>query len=297
MNELGRVQRFALFVFLVVFTFALGFGALSSDSPQLSVFFWIPLAAYVFALCARLLGTDMQLADGFVVSLVAIIAVVFALTPVLQRGPDDPFPDPCKKRLHEIASALSAYQEARKRYPPPYIADAEGRPLVSWRVVLLPYLGEHTLYEKWKQHRDEPWDGQHNRKNSQQEIGVFHCPSDKGPNTDASYVAVVGPGTIWPDGSKRVTNDSIRDGTDNTLLIVEVKNSGINWMEPRDLDFETLSLGVNPGSGLGVSSNHPGYVNAVFASGRIVTIHENIALDQLRALFTIGGREKLEPLP
>ena len=159
-------------------------------------------------------------------------------------------------------------------------------------MLLLPYMDNRPLYDQWKQHRNEPWNGPQNSKLSQTVLEFLHCPSDTGPITDTSYVAVVGPGTIWP-GTVQVGNSQITDGTSNTLVLVEVTNSGINWMEPRDLDFANRSPGINPRSGLGVSSNHPAIVCVQFADGRTTTLNESITEQQLRALLTIAGGEKV----
>ena len=65
-------------------------------------------------------------------------------------------------------------------------------------------------------------------------------------------------------------------------------------MEPRDLDFKNLSLGVNPKSGLGVSSGHPAVACVLFADGRTVTIPEHLTEQELQALLTISGGEGRE---
>ncbi len=195
--------------------------------------------------------------------------------------------------LHQIGIALANYHAVHKCYPPAFVADAQGQPLVSWRVLLLPYMDSRPLFDEWKKHRDEPWNGPHNIKLSQTVLEFLHCPSDAGPVTDTSYVAVVGPGTIWP-GTAQVADSQITDGAANTIILVEVANSGINWMEPRDLDFKNLSLGVNPKSGLGVSSGHPAVACVLFADGRTVTIPEHLTEQELQALLTISGGEGRE---
>ncbi|HVU90322.1 MAG TPA: DUF1559 domain-containing protein [Pirellulales bacterium] len=196
----------------------------------------------------------------------------------------------CMSNMHQLGLALANYHANNGCYPPAYFADAHGRPLVSWRVLLLPYLENRQLYDEWKRHADEPWDGPHNIKLSQQVLEFFHCPSDPGPATETSYVAVVGPGTIWP-GTGKVKESQIKDGKSNTILLVEVANSGINWMEPRDLDLKNRAPGVNAPSGLGVSSGHPGCACILFADGRVLTIDEHITDKDLQALLTIAGGE------
>ncbi len=70
-----------------------------------------------------------------------------------------------------------------------------------------------------------------------------------------SYVAVVGPNTIWPGRASTKLTD-IRDGTANTAIVVEIVDSGIHWMEPTDLDMSTMAMSINPPEGVGISSSH-----------------------------------------
>ena len=132
-------------------------------------------------------------------------------------------------------------------------------------MLLLEYM-DGQLYGNWKLHSDEPWNGPHNSKLKASAPEFFRCPSDRGPASDTSYVAVVGPGTIWP-GTSRVSQSQITDGLSNTVIVVEVANSGINWMEPRDLDFVNRAPGINAKSGLGVRSRHPLHACVLYADG------------------------------
>src|SRR3990172_9467251 len=67
----------------------------------------------------------------------------------------------CKNNLHQIEMALHYYHDKYHCFPPAYVADASGRPLHSWRVLLLPFLEQENLYRQYR--FDEPWDGPHNR--------------------------------------------------------------------------------------------------------------------------------------
>src|SRR5205814_1696406 len=68
--------------------------------------------------------------------------------------------DPAEEHLKQLAGALDKYHEKHGSYPPAALCDGEGRPVLSWRVALLPYLGEEALYNEFK--LDEPWDSLHN---------------------------------------------------------------------------------------------------------------------------------------
>src|SRR4051794_8582362 len=63
--------------------------------------------------------------------------------------------------LKRIGLALHSYHDVNGRLPPAVVYGKDGRPLYSWRVLLLPYLEEELLYRQFKQ--DEPWDSKHNQ--------------------------------------------------------------------------------------------------------------------------------------
>jgi hypothetical protein len=195
--------------------------------------------------------------------------------------------------MRNIALALQQYEAMNGSFPPAYIPAADGKPIHSWRVLLLPYLDQRQLYKQYL--FDEPWDGPNNSKLQSIVVKLYSCPSDVyGPT--ASYVAVTGPQTIWP-GAKSTKMSDIKDGTANTIILVEVHNSGIHWMEPRDLDMSQMPMAVNSPTGLSISSGHSGpFANIIFADGRPQRIPNNTPDKSLRAALTIAGSEKT-PLP
>jgi hypothetical protein len=85
---------------------------------------------------------------------------------------------------------------------------------------------------------DEPWDSPNNRKlHNLTPYTVLHCPCDPASpgSTETNFVAVVGPGTVFPsDGTSRRLAD-VSDGPENTLMVVEIVGAGIHWMEPKEL--------------------------------------------------------------
>ena len=205
----------------------------------------------------------------------------------------------CSGHFKQIVVALHNYHDEYGSFPPAYIADAKGQPLHSWRVLLLPYIERADLYARYN--FSEPWNGPNNRKLMAEMPHEFGCPSEPGPmngRTETSYVAVVGPGTVWP-GEKAVGLSQILDGTTNTLLVVEIHDSGICWLEPRDLHTSQMPLAINPPRGQGINSRHgsqddqgPGKgVNAVFCDGHTQFLPNTLSSKSLRAMLTIGGGE------
>ncbi len=189
----------------------------------------------------------------------------------------------CSNNLRQIGLALHNYHDVYGTLPPAYIPDEEGRPMHSWRVLILPFLGEGPLYDRYD--FDEPWDGPNNRFLADLMPQVYYCPSDPHELTEnTNYVMIVGERTI-SDGPTARRFGEVTDGTSNTLGVVESIDEGIHWMEPRDLPFEELEFGL--------MSRHPGGGNALLLDGSVRFISATIDREVLRAMATIDGGERV----
>ena len=194
----------------------------------------------------------------------------------------------CSNNLKQLALALHNYHDAYGSFPPAYIADVQGRPMHSWRVLVLPFLEDGRVYDQYR--FDEPWDGPNNRRLHAQINRVFRCPSDATSAAGmTNYVVVAGAGTVFPnEGCVRF--DQITDALGDTLLVVEVHNSGIHWLEPRDLHVTQMAGTINPAAGQGISSVHRG-ANVVFADDQTVFLPDTLPAGDLRGMLTIDGSE------
>jgi hypothetical protein len=162
----------------------------------------------------------------------------------------------CVCNLGCLELALRNYESTYGFLPPAAIADANGKPLLSWRVAILPFVEQESLYKQIK--LDEAWDGPNNRRFNSLRPSIFLCPShiENSENGFTDYVAVVGPRTLFPGGGKTRSRADIRDDPASTLVVVESMNSAINWMEPRDLEWDRMSFRLNDGLRPSISSNH-----------------------------------------
>lgn len=219
----------------------------------------------------------------FVVSLFVVPRL--NLVPSAQRAP-------CQSNLRQIGLALHEYYQAYGCFPPAYIADKDGKSMHSWRVLLLPFLDCDDLYKQYD--FAEPWNGPHNSRLMGKCPSVYRCPLASNRNPSATnYLAVVGAATLWP-GGKSPRLEDIRDGMSNTIGVVEVADSDINWMEPRDMGFDQAVVGVNKDRHVGISSNHSGGANVSFVDGSVRYLPESVSPATLRAFLTIAGGEKIE---
>jgi hypothetical protein len=162
----------------------------------------------------------------------------------------------CFGSMTSIGDALLQYQAKHHALPAAYVPGADGRPAHSWRIAILPFLqvGNPEIESKYRY--DEPWNGPHNATLHDKGLWwYYHCPSDPGTRSETSYVAVVGPRTAFP-GWKGVRLTDIKWGAANTIVVVETMQSGIHWMEPRDMSINDALRGVNAKPEPSISSRH-----------------------------------------
>jgi len=237
------------------------------------------------------LATQKQINEAIVVTMVVCLFIALLLPIIsVQKGPSRRMS--CQNNLHNLALALQCYHDDYRSYPPAYLADENGKPMHSWRVLILPYIEQKNLYDLYS--FNEPWDGPNNRKLHGVVLQLYSCPAHASnqPPTVTSYVAVVGPQTVWP-GENATKMSDIKDGVSKTLLIVETHNSGIHWMEPRDLDFSKMPMTINPPQGGGFSSPHSTLAQGAFADGSVRAMIDDTPPATVRAILTVNGGEKV----
>jgi hypothetical protein len=228
--------------------------------------------------------------------LAVLIVLGLMLYPAFESAREAARRSECRGDLFFLRFALQNYHETYGCFPPPYIADAEGRPMHSWRVLILPFIDQAQLYNEYR--FDEPWDGPNNCKLAGKiNQYAFHCASDvpawgEPEELTANFLAVVGPGMAWQEG-KCINLDDITDGHESTIMLVEAANSGVHWMEPRDLHILQKAPTINPKGGQGISSRHLGGAHAATAGGRTLFLSEKLSAATIRALLTINGGEKI----
>jgi hypothetical protein len=207
------------------------------------------------------------------------------LLPAVQQARETARRMSCSNNLRNLGLALLNYENTFKSLPPAAIVDkANGAPLLSWRVAVLPFIEENELYKEF--HLDEPWDSPHNIKLLDKMPSVFRCPTQILPPGETSYLAVVGNEFALRKDSGRGLG-SILDGTSNTILIVEAgRGQSVPWTAPEDFTPQQ----ADPISGL-VPSWHAGGFHTVLADCSVRFIAADISPKILWGLFTCDGGE------
>ena len=233
---------------------------------------------------------------------VASVAVLMcvAFTPIRVSALDRR----CKANLQAIGLALQGYHSDYGCYPPAYTTDVTGRPMHSWRALVLPYVGEHALYRSYR--LEEPWDGPNNARLSARMPAVYECPAHPHRGR-SSYAVVVGPGTVFPPVPACVSASQIKDP--RASLVVELGGAGIPWLEPRDLKlperlviprgWDELKKAAEDDiddlhrQGLADQPLHPHGINFLFSPVEVEAwwLFGREAGSMLRSMLTIDGGE------
>jgi len=214
-----------------------------------------------------------------------IIAVVIALMlPATRRASPAARRTQCKNNLKQIGLALYNYHDTYHAFPPAFTVDADGKPLHSWRTLLLPYLDQKPLYDKID--LAKAWDNPVNAEAFKTHFHVFHCPSTEGPMTHTTYMAVVGFRSCFQPAESRSLSE-ITDNHSETLMVIEVANDkAVHWMSPVDAN-EQFVLDFEPKSKL----DHTGGTHALFVDGSVRFLSANLDPAVRRALISIDGNE------
>jgi hypothetical protein len=188
--------------------------------------------------------------------------------------------------LRQIALALHNYNDTYGKLPAVASFDKESKPLLSWRVHILPFIEQQTLYQEF--HLDEPWDSEHNKKLIPRMPSVYSCQDAKlsGPGK-TTYLAPVGKGNMFTGDATQLRFGDVPDGTSNTILLLQANaDQAVTWTKPADFapDLD------KPLDILFVGQRDLGF-NAAFADGSVHFLLDTIDRKTLRALFTRAGGE------
>jgi hypothetical protein len=194
-----------------------------------------------------------------------------------------------QNNLKQLALAIHNYHGVTNHFPAAGSANAAGQKLLSWRVHLLPYLGQNDLYRQF--HLDEPWDSPHNRTLIAKTPAVFASPnlsSQARSEGKTTYLAPIAPGAIF-GGDQPTTFGQIADGSSNTILLLEAKPSAaVVWTKPEDLSVD-LDAPLQGLTGQAIRGFH-----AVLADGSVRFISESVDPQVLRRLFLMNDGEVVE---
>lgn len=252
------------------------------------------------------LRTSILTASIATLALLALLTVSIGITE-LRRWGDLQAIRADYMRMKSVAEAINAYYERYDSYPPPVVHDAAGKPLYSWRVLILPFLGYQDLYDSYQ--LDQPWDSPANTyllTKMPREYCSIRSP-DAWEKHEPNVFLLTGTGTIFPP-SGPISRNEILDSP--TLLLIQSNNGSIAWSEPGDVDTQKGNLKVGntpqlqigglhslPGSFLTTSSlqSRPSVALGVGANAEALMLTDQTSRRIIDALISPNGSEKISP--
>jgi len=192
----------------------------------------------------------------------------------------------CRQNLEKLGIGMRSYHKAHGSFPSVAHYDAQGRPLLSWRVLLLPHLGEQALFDEF--HMEESWDSPHNRTLVNRMPEIFRCPFDRDVlPTMSSYVAVSGAQTMFPS-RQSIRREDISDDLSLTVMLIEIGGSSIPWTKPEDLSFDVAVNVKDIPAARAYGARH-----VLLADGSVTTIVNAVKPSVWQALLTINDGESI----
>ncbi len=195
-------------------------------------------------------------------------------------------------QFKQTVVAMHNYYDTHKCLPPAAIRDKEGKPLLSWRVAVLPFLEQEALYKQF--HLDEPWDSPHNRTLIEKMPAIFADLDPRLKNQaregKTTVQVPVGPDTIFYK-NEGTRFQEITDGLSKTLMIVDVEPQlAVVWTKPDDWNVDMS----DPGRGVEESVHR--VFAAAFADGHVQLIDPKKTGEKtLKAELTRTGHETIDP--
>jgi len=184
--------------------------------------------------------------------------------------------------LGDLAKAMHHYHEKHGRLPPAAVYSKDGVPLLSWRVLLLPYLGQEELFRQFK--LDEAWDSPHNLRLLPQMPWAF-SPIERSPPQQpytTLFRVFVGQGTAFEGHEGLQLKDDFGARISDTILIVEAGDP-VPWTKPEDIPYDKN----RPLPKLGAIFK--GYFHAALADASTRRIRQDIKEATLRAAVIRNG--------
>jgi len=230
-----------------------------------------------------------QTEENIVGANVAVIGILVALLlPAVQAARGAAQRMQSSNNLKQIALAMHNFHDTFGGLPAQAKTDSEGKPLLSWRVMILPFLEQNAMFEQFR--LDEPWDSEHNKQFIQQMPEIYRRPNSTAPQGYTTYLVPVGKNMAFEPKSQPTPEDQMfttgtrfrdfTDGTSNTALCVEVNDdAAVIWTKPSDLEVDLMNVLK------GLGNAQPNGFNCLFTDGSVRFISKNVDANTLGNIF------------
>lgn len=141
------------------------------------------------------------------------------------------------EQIMTIGRIMMTYRQTNGTFPSD-IKSADGTPLLSWRVAVLPLMGLEELYKEFKQ--DEPWDSETNKSLMEKMPTVF-APMLEGVNPPKTVVRFFNSeGTPLSKPEMKPEDLPLPDST--LMLVTVTPEFAVEWTKPDALAFDSAKL-------------------------------------------------------
>ena len=225
-----------------------------------------------------------------VVIALGIIAIFLRLSLLMREIPREAAREiACANHLKQIMLGLQNYQEEYHAFPPAYTVDASGKPLHSWRTLILPFFEQEELHELYRSiDLTKPWNDPANAIAAAKTPSVYDCYSAlyEGLDHGTTFRAIVGPDACFlPIKSRRL--DEIIDPHEATVAIIDAPwDKAIPWMSPIDAD-EAFIHALPESNYL----QHLYGTNAAMVDGSVRLLKTGCPREARHAFVTISGKD------
>jgi hypothetical protein len=193
----------------------------------------------------------------------------------------------CINNMRQIIYAIRYYEHIHGHLPPAYTVDEDGKPLHSWRVLILPHLEERKLYDQIR--LNEPWDSEYNQQFHSQVPRIFQCRTARWQlpvSGGCHYSIIYGAEAAFSETEPKKCDEKQHA---DTIFLAERKIP-VNWMNPTsEISFETACEGINVNA-MGISSFHQGKACCAFGDTGVRFLSDDTDGATLRAMLTFNSK-------
>jgi hypothetical protein len=175
-------------------------------------------------------GSRLEIA----MDLKADMPIAEMVTQTIKKITDESSRAQASNNMKQVALAMHNYHDTFNGFPSSAICDKKGKPLLSWRVSILPFIEQQELYKEFK--LDEPWDSENNKKLIAKMPKTYALPNQKAADGKTHFRLFTGNGAVF-DMVQQSKIQDIPDGTSNTVMVVESAEPTI-WSKPDDIEYD-----------------------------------------------------------
>jgi hypothetical protein len=292
------IECFVVAIHLTIFSVFAFSARLTAGEQLLCLFILLVVAAGNLALAASA-GEDIRRARGalrgdWMTTFGAITGPVCVAVGLFLPPNGYLFPQGCRapntqvaNNLRQIALAMNSFHQQNGHFPGAAIRGPDGRPLLSWRVAILPYIEAEDLYKQFR--LDEPWDSPHNLALLPKMDATYTDPDHDRSDGLTRFQVYAGPGSAFEAPRPHNLAEFV-NGPDKTLLVTEGEQR-VPWTKPMDLPFGPDVILVRPFERY--RGNRPAFL-AVAADACCHIVATATPEETLRALITRNGNKKAD---